>query len=310
MRRIKIDLKEMTLKQGFEEFLKDRERNGASEATIKSYKGLIPYFFKYYPTENMCEDITLGVYEGYKEYLLERHENKNTINTYLRHARTMLNYFMEHGYTQTFKMKLIKVGETKKVLPDDDTIFKLLKRPDMKTCSFPEYRTWVILNYIIATGNRIGTIRCILNEDINYKEKTITLRHTKNGDTTVIGMPEALKPILSEYQEIRKGNPNDYLFCTQTGTQISSSGMQTAMRRYADDRGVDVTSQHLLRHLFAKKFYINSGDIMALSMVLGHKSLQMTRHYLNTLMVQDIGSMVESANPLNQFTGRVIKMRK
>ena len=40
----------------------------------------------------------------------------------------------------------------------NEDIQKLLVKPDFKTCSFVEYRDWVMVNYFIETGNRLHSV--------------------------------------------------------------------------------------------------------------------------------------------------------
>jgi len=49
----------------------------------------------------------------------------------------------------------------------DQEIALLLKKPDMKSAEFSEYRNWVIINYVLGTGNRAGTIINIKIEDVS-----------------------------------------------------------------------------------------------------------------------------------------------
>lgn len=55
--------------------------------------------------------------------------------------------------------KAFKAPETQKQTYTDDELARLLKKPDMKTCMFATYRTWVIINLLMDCGCRIGTIR-------------------------------------------------------------------------------------------------------------------------------------------------------
>ncbi len=299
MEKISLCNREITFNEAFKLFITAKERDGLSAETVKTYKIMIKVFTDYTAANLRCQDITKEVFDKYKDYLMQTRSNYNTINTYLRHLRVVINFLIEEQYTGHFKMKLLKVEETIKDVYTDGEIDKLLKRPDLSKCGFSEYRTWVVINYILATGNRLNTLRNIQNRDIRYTERDIFLRETKGKKQYFIPLSSTLSKVLKEYQSYRKGKDTDFLFCSETGTQLSRSGLQTAMHRYNKRRGVDKTSEHLFRHTFAKMYYKNSGDIFALNYILGHKDLEMTRHYIN-MYCSDIRDF-EEANPLDNL---------
>jgi len=67
--------------------------------------------------------------------LRERDLADETIATYMRALRTVLYFLMDRGYLRKFT---------------DDELKKFLRKPDIKKCSFVEYRDWVIINYILG----------------------------------------------------------------------------------------------------------------------------------------------------------------
>jgi integrase/recombinase XerD len=109
----------------------------------------------------------------------------------------------------------------------------------------------------MATGNRVGTIISIKIGDIDFDNDTIILKKTKNRNQQIIPISNSLKMILLEYLKYRKGNAEDYLFCTATGGQLTRSSVITAIRKYNQKRGVRKTSIHLFRHTFAKNWILN-----------------------------------------------------
>ena len=76
---------------------------------------------------------------------------------------------MEEGYLQRFKIKLPKADKRIKETYTDTELKKLLKKPNVKTCEFNEYKTWVFSNYLLATGNRISTVLSLQIKDLDKK---------------------------------------------------------------------------------------------------------------------------------------------
>ncbi|MCL2697847.1 MAG: tyrosine-type recombinase/integrase, partial [Oscillospiraceae bacterium] len=61
--------------------------------------------------------------------------------------------------------------------------------------------------------------------------------------------------------------------------------MVSAIQTYNRNRGVEKTSIHLFRHIFAKNWIMNGGDIFRLQKILGHSSLEMVKEYVSMLGV-------------------------
>ena len=106
--------------------------------------------------------------------------NDISINTRLRGIRTILYYAMEKGYLQPFKIKLIKAVKKIKPTYTEEELERLLKKPDIKKTNFKEFRTWAIINYVLATANRLETLSRLAIGDIDFENHKIALLHTKN----------------------------------------------------------------------------------------------------------------------------------
>ena len=72
---------------------------------------------------------------------------------------------------------------------------------------------------------------------------------------------------------------------------------------YNKARGVERTGIHRYRHTFAKQWILNGGNVVSLSKILGHSSLDITQNYLN-ILVSDVGKEVESLNLIDKFSDK------
>ena len=276
------DMGIMSVQDGFEKFMRMKRFQKLSPDTIGYYDQCFRYFSEYFDASQPCAIICKDTFYEYIEYL-EKNRNANTvtINTYLRGIRALFYYFMEEGYTKQFKVELLKQKKTIKETYSEADLERLLKKPDMKKTLFSEYRSWVMTNYLIATGNRIRTAINIQNKHLDFENGLILLAETKNGRQMIIPMSNSLVPILQEYLLYRKGEPDDYLFCDIKGRQLTRDGVTTVLYRYNRKRGVEKTSVHLYRHYFTKHWIMNGGDPFELQSVLGHSSPDMVQNAIN-----------------------------
>ena len=150
----------------------------------------------------------------------------------MRGVRCFCYYLMEEEYLQRFKIKLPKADKRIKETYTDTELKKLLKKPNVKTCEFNEYKTWVFSNYLLATGNRISTVLSLQIKDLDFENETIQLNKCKNRKAQIVPMASSLKVILKEYLTYRKGSPDDYVFCNSYGGKGDICSYQEMLAKY------------------------------------------------------------------------------
>ena len=206
-------------------------------------------------------------------------------------------------------MPHIKDKETVKEAYTDEELTMLLKKPG-KNCDFTEYRNWVIVNFLMNSGCRAATIRNIQNRDVDMEARQVILRHNKNGKIQVIPLCSVMINILRDYMAVRKGAPEEYLFCNQYGDMLSQNALRLAVARYNQSRGVQKTSTHLFQHTFARKYLVDcGGDAFMLQRLLGHSTLKMTKHYC-TIYDADLANNFDRVSPLAQMNQPKEKIKR
>lgn len=292
-----------TLEQAFEEFIKYCKIKNLSNQSILHYQYSFDKFIGFVGDNQAVKSITKDVVGDYILYLKEDDNiNDVTINTYLRGLRAILYYFMRLGYMDKFKIQLIKAEKKAKQVYTDEELEILLTKPNMKKCSFTEYRNWVLINFLLGTGARISTVANVLIGDIDFENDFIRFTKTKNKRQQLIPMSTSLKAVLIEYLQIRGGDETDYLFCNEYGQGMTTDGLKQAVKRYNRSRGVMRTSCHAFRHTFAKKYILAGGDMFRLQKILNHSSLDMVREYVD-MFASDLQKDFDTFNPLDQLIG-------
>ena len=75
-------------------------------------------------------------------------------------------------------------------------------------------------------------MRNIQNRDVDLGARQMVYRHTKNGKVQVVPLCSKMVSILREYMTIRKGEPEEYLFCNQYGEMLSENALRLAIAHY------------------------------------------------------------------------------
>lgn len=293
---------EITFEELFDDFIRFKKVRNLSPSTINYYEDCYKFFCEFFNKKECCMTITEDTFYQYIEYLKENKPDLSpaTIDSYLTGLRAILYYGIKKEYISKFQVQLPKMDETIKETYTDAEVKLLLQKPDIKKCNFAEYRNWVIVNYMLGTGNRLSTITNIKIEDVDFESGNIVLRKVKNRRQYYIPLSKSLSHILNEYLLYRKGEPSDYLFCTVYNRKMAESGLEGQIAKYNRKRGVQKTSMHIYRHIFAKNWILNGGDIFRLQKILGHRSLDMVRKYVN-MFSNDLKKDFDAFNPLDNF---------
>ena len=290
------DVKEITIVEAFDEFIREKRVKNLSEVTIKNYTVVYNFFMDFFgfdETSKLSEITQSSLYEWIGSIKLDG-VKITTINNYITNMKVFLRWCMDEdrGYMAPFKFPKLRGQEESIKLFSDEDVEKLLERPHNPD-NFVETRNWMIVNWVLATGNRGATVVEVKIGDIDFKAKEIKLRHTKNKKAQTIPLSPTLETILKRYIKEWRGDDKDkYLFPGVGDEKLLTPSLRRSFSLYCKDRGVSQTNLHGLRHNFAKYWVMNNGNIFALQKVLGHSSLDMTRRYV-TLFGEDIKSDYE-----------------
>lgn len=298
IRKTEATYEEKSLNAAYNEFIKHKKVLNLAPDTIRYYESNISAFINFFPENKVIYEVTKSDIENYVLTQYDKNIKTVSINTKLRALRTFLYFCMDKGYMPQFKIDLIKVVEE---IPDTYTnqeLIKLLRKPS--NLKWTDLRTWALINYAVGTGNRLSTIVNVKISDLDFKNKTIRLSHTKNKKQMIIPMSESLSRVLKKYLRMWDYKEDDYLFCSETGTKLNPSTVENNVRAYNLSRGVSRTSVHSFRHSFARNYIIAGGDVTKLQKLLGHSTINMTMKYIK-LYGNELKNGYEEFNPLNNL---------
>lgn len=293
------------LKPLFEEFIEERKALGRVEETLQSYRTTYKKFMEYFGERaEETGNIVSSMFIEWTNAMRDEELRPATINHNLGDMRAFMYWCMdeERQFIEPFRIKLIKVQEE---MPKDYTVEEikaLLKKPDKKA-KFTEWRTWAICCFVVGTGARLGTLVDIRMKDIDLMNGKVFYQHTKNKKLQTANIPPQLVKSLTDYINMWRYDvvEEDYLFCNVSGEALSKASLTQGYRKYTEKRGVDKTNIHGLRHTFAREWFLNGGDVVQLSKILGHSTLAMSEHYMNIYADMARDRFVEY-NPLENIT--------
>lgn len=299
---------DVTFSEGCEEYILDCKSRNLRDGTIRHYTDSAKQIMKYIGEDTPIKDIDKDVID---DFIIQLHENPAlndmSLYTYARDFKTLMYFFMRKEYIPTFKIKIPKVDKQPVETYTDKELQALLKKPNLRHCSFTEYKVWVMTNFLLSTGVRQHSLINIKIKDVDFETGVVYINVTKNRKRLIIPLNADMRKILQEYLKYRKGGEEDYLFCNIFGKQLVRSTVYHSFYEYNKNRGVEKTGMHRYRHTFAKKWILAGGNVVTLQKILGHSSLDITQNYLN-LLVSDVQKDVEEFNILREFKRESIKL--
>lgn len=288
----------MPIQEAFNEFIMQREAKNLSKATIRNYNQSYEYFMQFhgFDEETLLTEVKASHFFQWMNTLKLDGVRHTSINHYLRDTRAFFYWCMELGYIEdSFKIPLVSGQEELPKMFEEEELMLLLEKPKPND-SFTTWRSWVIVNWVLATGNRAATICEVKKAHVDFKSKEIVLGHTKNKKAQTAPLSPALETALKEY--MRKFEITSYLFPNIGDEQLTTNALAHSFARYCKDRGVERTNIHGLRHNFAKIMTKNGYSPYKLQMMLGHATQAMTQHYIK-LFSEDLKEDYEEYSPLD-----------
>ena len=305
MKKLKMKAtKGLTFEEGCNKYLDYCRQRNLREGTINHYRQSYTQFYKFFDPDAPIEEIDEDAYKRYVLHLRSTLKNDISINSYLRDFITTMHYLMDEQYIHHFKMQSIKVDKNHIETYNEQELQLLLKKPNLKKCSFTEYQCWVMTNFLFSTAVRQRSLMNIKVKDIDFDNNVVYVNVTKNRKPLIVPLNQTMVNILIEYLKYRQHKSDeDYLFCNVFGQQLVKSTCYHKLYEYNKKRGVETTGIHRYRHTFAKQWILNGGNVVSLSKLLGHTSLDITQNYIN-LLVSDVAKQIDEINVLDKFSVR------
>ena len=138
-----------TVAEIFDNFIMTRKAKGLSDKTVSSYRSHFKSMQNHLDVNIPIDDLSKADLEMMVASMRDSGLAANSISSYVRVLKTFFSWCNIEGITQ-INMPRYKSEETIKETYSDSELERLLKKPNMRKCSFAEYRTWVIIYLLQA----------------------------------------------------------------------------------------------------------------------------------------------------------------
>jgi len=206
----------------------------------------------------------------------------HSIASYVRSIRAFWSWLKREDFIDENPMERVKPPKAPRKIVATLTreqISQLLEAIPNKDSK--GYRDRAIVVTLYGTGLRIGELLGLRLGDLNFDSGQIKVMGKGGKERTVFMSPTVFKVLFKYVRRWRPEVTTDYVFVHNNGRPLTRFYFAHRLQAYREKAGLSgrKCSPHVLRHSFSVDYLRNGADTFTLQRILGHSTLEMTRHY-------------------------------
>ncbi len=266
-----------------------REERGLSESTIRGYCAAADHFLEWLSVNGLplgsvsVSDIDRAIETKKATGLC----NRTTMNIYSDRLRAFFRFAEHRGWCSAGIAAAMKPNW---VYPDETIPTGLARGDVLRLLATTEgnrsadKRDRAVLMLFIAYGLRVGEVRRLALEDLDWENETIRVRRSKSGKTDIYPLSQGVgKAVLRYIVEVRPPRPERALFLTLNAPirPIGRCGIGSIVSNRLKRIGITKGRRgpHTLRHAAAQHLLDEGIPMKVIGDFLGHRSLSSTAIY-------------------------------
>lgn len=285
-------------------FLVERRSRGVVKGTLTYYQDELERFITFMDALGIIqlEEVTPDLI---RRYLLFLGETRNTggIHAAFRAVRAFFNWYEGEFEPEGWKNPIHKV---KPPQPGKDPLPGLQLgdfRKLLSACSGQHaQRDKTILLFLLDTGCRAAEL-CALNVgDVDLVTGSVIIEHGKGDKRRVVFVGQVMLRELRRYLKSREAlQPAAPLFVNDENHRVKFGGVRALVNRLAKRANIRAPGLHDFRRAFAVSMLRNGVDVVTLSRLMGHTTLEVTKRYLFQVN-DDLRSAHQKGSPIDNLS--------
>jgi integrase len=259
------ELKKVVFEKLCAEYLEYSKANKTKESYVRDITSLNALSKKFKGI--MVSMISAWDLEQYKNMRVKK-VTPSSVNRELAFIKHMFNKAVEWGYLTSNQLRSVKLFKE-----PPGRIRYVTEEEEIKLLDYCSENTKDIVLFALNTGMRRSEIFNLKWSDVDFRQRNIIVRRSKNNEYRVIPMHSSVVSIL---KRLHKKASSIYVFEGKNGKLTTvKTGFNKAVRK----AGIKDLRFHDLRHTFASRLVMNGVDIASVKKLMGHKDIKMTMRY-------------------------------
>jgi len=288
-----------------------RYERSVSPHTLRNYASDLGQFREHLFAIEKRSDIPVADIDRLtiREWMAALHDDhkKTSVARKLASLRTFFQFLMREGVVESNPAKLVATPKIERKLPNhlsmEDAV-RFIETPDLNTDLGKRDRA--IIEFLYATGIRVGELVSINLKDIDFREKLVRVTGKRKKQRIVPFHEHALQAMMHYLAETRPVFLNNCppamrdpqaVFLNYQGTRITTRSVGRMVDKYIKQcADIHDISPHSLRHSFATHLLDQGADLRDIQELLGHALLSTTQIYTQVSMEKMI-EVYDRAHP-------------
>jgi site-specific recombinase XerD len=297
----------LTITELVRQFIRAKRVEGLSKFTLTFYDQQLAHFTRFCDLQGVMviAGVDANLLRGFLGWHAETGHNPGGLHAAYRAVRVFLFWFEVEFEPEGWKNPIARVKAPKvpvQVLdpaPVDD-VQRMMKSCDVGTVLGA--RDLAVLCVLVDTGIRARELLAIDRDDFDPVTGEIVIQHGKGDKPRSVYLGAKAKRAVRGYLKLRDDD-DPALFVTGGGERLRYGGLRGLVRRRAALAGVPAPDLHAFRRLFALSMLRAGVDLLTLSRLMGHTSLQMLSRYAKQIN-DDLAIAHAKSSPVDRMKGR------
>jgi integrase/recombinase XerD len=282
----------------FQQFLDQRRYlNNVTSSTIDWYETAFKALQRAHDTRE--PPLTKAALQQFVVSVRQRGVKPVSCNTYIKALNAFCLWLHQEGHTaERLTLPLLRFEKRIIVTLTDDQMHTLLKQ---KPKRFDQWRLHTLIALLLDTGLRIEEALNLNRGDVDL-DNLLATAFGKGRKERRVPFSFELRKVLFRYEQVRARQcPRcERLFPSREGTHWDQRNSLRGLHLLQERLLLPTFGWHRLRHTFATNYLRQGGDIVRLSMVLGHTQITTTQRYLH-LLTEDLSASHQKVSILNRL---------
>ena len=161
-------------------------------------------------------------------------------------------------------------------------------------------RDRAIIAFLIDTGCRAGGICRLAVTDVNLAERTALITE-KGKRTRLVCFTRRTSDLLRAWLMRRSTALPAFFHNIRTGEAFTVNGLRQTLKKVGATCGVWRCNPHSFRHAFAREYLKAGGDLVTLSLLLGHGQITKTANHYALFTHHEVAAKHERFSPMNKI---------